>query len=220
MTLNIIVAHKPEAQGIINGMSMERDRKCPEHAIYAGENIKLGICGTGYQRCRAMTKILQSGSSPSMSAGGRFDFWLNYGIGGSAGFGVGELVLADAVMYPPMSRQWQLNHFTGLFEGSVLNQATVCTVDTIEESYTSNRVYDMEAAGMLSILEETACLHRVAVLKLVSDGPELPVEDQTRKRMIELLGRSELRVQLLVNVLLNLATQDAGDSENNRIGPL
>jgi hypothetical protein len=218
MTLNIVVAHKPEARGIIDGLSLKRDPNYPQHAIYAAENIKLGICGTGYQRCRAMTEILQSGSPSFWSAKGEFEYWLNYGSAGSAGFKVGELIIADTVIYPSMSRQWELSCLPGPFAVSAANQATVCTVDTVEESYNGNRVYDMEAAGMLSVLHKTGYLHRATVLKLVSDGPDLGVKDQTRKQIIELLDRAEPRVQLLVDALLNWVSGSTADSENSSNG--
>jgi hypothetical protein len=214
MTLNIIVAHKPEAQGLINGLSMVRDRDYPNHAVYAGANVKLGICGTGYQRCRAMTEILKCGLPPSSSpdADGQFDFWLNYGTAGSSEFKAGELIIADSVIYPSMSRQWGLDNFPVFFSCSALNQARVCTVDNVEETYKGSSVYEMEAAGMLSVLEEAGCLQRALVLKLVSDGPEVPIKDQTRKQMIELLDQSVPRVQLLVDALLKLTIENITQS--------
>ena len=210
MTLNIVVAHKPEAQGIINRLSLGRDPNYPDHAVYAGENVKLGICGTGYQRCRAMTLILKSGLSSSTD--GQFDFWLNYGTAGSSAFKVGELIIANLVNYPSMSRQWKLDYFSEDVSFSALSQAGVCTVDSVEEMYEGNKVYEMEAAGMLSVLKEGECLQRAVVLKLVSDGPEVSVKDQTRKKMIELLDQCETKVQFVVDGLLNQAIETISES--------
>ncbi len=212
MTLNVVVAHKPEAQGIINGLSLGRDPDYPNHAVYAGDNVRLGICGTGYQRCRSMTAILKSGL-PSF-ANGQCDFWLNYGTAGSSEFKVGELVIADSVNYPSQSRQWKMACFPEDVSFSALNQARVCTVDNVEEMYKGNKVYEMEAAGMLSVLEEAGCLHRSVVLKLVSDGPDDTVKDQSRKKMIELLDQSGPSVQLLVHALQKHAMEKITESAN------
>ena len=215
MTLNILIAHKPEAQGIIKQFSLARDTDYPEHAIYIGEHIKLGICGTGYQRCQAMTEMLYSQSSLSPFLDKESDFWLNYGTAGTSEFSVGELVVAKSVVYPSISRQWELNNLLDGVLNSILNLGVVRTVDSVDEAYKGSEVYEMEAAGMLSVLEEIGCLQRAVVLKLVSDGPELPVNNQSRQQIIALLAKSEPRIQILVDALLNQVVESSTGSSSD-----
>jgi len=175
--LNIITAFEAEAVPFIEGFSLRHESISSQHSIFTGAEIRLGVSGMGYKNSYGMTNyfLSKSGSAPTN--------WLNFGIAGSAGSEIGDLVLAQTVTHQTSNRTWNLDDHNQI----ALARINVCSVVAPQKIFPDNDVYDMEAAGMVSALAEHKMLNNVFVVKLISDGPDNPVNNLSKKNIRHLI---------------------------------
>lgn len=184
--LNIITALKVEAAPLIEGFSLER-QPSSKHSIFSGSGVQLGISGLGCENARALTHyFLQQHNSEYQCES---TYWLNFGIAGSAVWEIGDLVLANTVTEQASAKtgksekNWSLKKFINLD----LPDAHICTVEAPQVTYHGGNVYDMEAAGIISVLSSRNLLERALVVKMISDGPSRAVESLTKQCLQQMI---------------------------------
>lgn len=197
--LNILVAHKPEAAGIIQSFNLRRDQNFPEYSVYSGDGIRVCITGSGFQRsCRA-TKYIHNSlrkSHPEESLE-----WMNFGIAGSGLFEIGSVVIADSVVHSATNKKWNMRQLSPNYR----LLCCICSVDKPQEDYSSPVVYEMEAAGMMSALEEFDQCDNAVVIKVISDGPDYSVNCLTIESIQAVLSHSCKDILSIISAYKNLS---------------
>jgi len=177
--LNIITAYKSEATPIIDALNLSPFSGNGQFPLYTRPGIRLGISGMGCHNAQRLVRYLQDSPGCKIET----ETWINFGIAGSADWEPGELVLAESVIDQSSGEKWILKHVVALN----LPRACLCTVKSPQNDYDNNRVYDMEAAGIVSLLSDSKCCHSLVILKLISDGPENPVGKLTQNAIRKLI---------------------------------
>jgi hypothetical protein len=193
--LNIVVALKAEAAPLIEGLSLVRRVENTGYPVYSGPCAKLGISGLGSNNARELTRLLlnEEDSGHRNNAG----HWLNFGIAGSVDRNVGDLVQAHLVTEVSTGQSWKL----GARDVLHLSAAHIYTVQAPQLVYQNNRVYDMEVAGMLSVLSDRGLLGRTSSLKLISDGPGTPANTLRKNDIHQLIQNRKKDILTAVKTL-------------------
>ena len=194
--LNIIVALKTEAAPLIEGLSLVRQKNnTTAYPVYSGPCVKLGISGLGKSNARELTRLLLEEDDPDSQFNA--SDWLNFGVAGSANWAVGDLVQAQIVTEVSTGASWELGSRANL----QLSAAHVYTVQTPQLVYQSDRVYDMELAGMLSVLSDRDLLGRASSLKLISDGPGRRAGTLTKNDVHQLIQSRKKAILTAVRII-------------------
>lgn len=176
--LNIITALKAEAAPIIAGLSLKPLPLSADYCIFSGHGVRLGISGMGCDKVGILTDYFLAQNNPAYRH--ETVYWLNFGMAGSAVWKIGELVLAKTVTEQSTGKIWTLG--LGINSGINFNLPTghICTVQSPQAICQGNKVYDMEASGMVSLLSERNLLEHTFIVKIISDGPSRPLESLTK----------------------------------------
>jgi hypothetical protein len=195
--LKIITAFRTEAQPYIDHYYLQRDQTEPDLQVYVCDGIVLGICGKGRENAAMMAQYL-AGSKPA-GADDLATAWLNFGIAGAASPEVGELVCARSVTSMISGQEWILP-LARKYHG---HTGDVYTVDRAVSTYEANHIYDMESAGILEAIGEKSLPETILIAKLVSDGPQSPVESLTRQSIRDQIGQRSAEIVALADMLLH-----------------
>ncbi len=182
--LNIITALQAEAAPIIEGLALTPSPKplVAGHAIFCADGVRLGISGMGCANAGILTDyFLADNKRPYEPV-----YWLNFGIAGSAVQEIGNLILVQTVTAQSSGKTWTLAEIKGI--NLNLPTAPLCTVTSPQTTYQGNNIYDMEAAGIVSLLSDRHALEQLFCVKIISDGPDSPLESLTKQDIRNMLN--------------------------------
>jgi len=192
--INLIVALPEEARPIIHYYRLKRLHHLHAFPVYAGDNLRLVVCGIGTLAAATATGYLAGivGVEPNM-------VWLNIGIAGSANISVGEAVLAHQIT--DIARQ---QHFypAVCFE-TALKTVAVQTVSAPETGYSEGMVYDMEAAGFYSAAMRFSTTELIHSLKIISDNNTRDIDSLSGARVVTLVEQNMEVIARVVAMLLD-----------------
>ncbi len=137
---------------------------CP---LYVSQDVVLLETGLGKLRAAAML-------AASLCAYPSVRSVLNVGIAGGTGK-QGSLWLGHAVLDQGSGRRWYPD-LPAQRELPNTRHTLVETVDAPSTDYRPDRIYDMEAAGLCAAAIPVLGTGGICCLKVLSDGPEAPVE--------------------------------------------
>ncbi len=191
--LTVLCAHLAEGMPFVEHFRLDKCRDDPN--LFLGDGVRVVLTGQGVNQCEVtLGRLFAAGP---VAAG---DTWLNFGVAGYGG-GTASPHGAGQSAYTPGTLMWVHRvHYRGKCwtltmqppgdgDGPGLVAATggcLRTVDTPETRFDRPVLYDMEGAGIAGFLATRNRLSRLAVVKLVADGPGLSVREGIR------LGRSLL----------------------------
>ena len=187
-SINIVVAHKPEAECLIQVLGLQKDSM--ETGILKNGEIRLMLSGTGIAAAQQACKHLyQFNSGP--------DYWLNFGVVGSGQFQQGTFVKCDRFIL-----QDEVIEFKDSNGYSVnLPSTSVTTVSRPERGFSEGGVFDMEAHAIARFVKDLQ--QPLVCIKLVSDGPGTPEQCLTPGHLKQFLIQQAPRQMELFRVLLN-----------------
>ncbi len=180
--LNIVVAHKAEASGVIEGLSL--DPLKAQKSIYEGGDIRLCLSGQGYENSRRATVHLRD--SFGHSGQSQNSRWLNFGIAGTRSRSVGSIVLGKSVQYQHSGQHW-------LLPDSNINEMEKFKIHTVvkpESNYQDEILYDMEAAGICAALSPAIQVKNTIIIKVISDNALNPLEKLNNNQIKTLLNNT------------------------------
>ena len=180
--INIVAAFKTEVEPIIRQFSMRKVASDGHYQEFIGSGYRVIISGMGAVNAAKATE-----AGLLRCSVGR---WLNFGIAGSGGYAIGDLVFARQVTEASTGQSWLLE----AIEGAELT-GHVYTVPKMQTSYGGSLLYDMEAAGFMQSLDQAGRIGDGVTLKLVSDGPSNvdTVNLGSIRRLIDESGPSIIR---------------------------
>ncbi|MBV2120670.1 MAG: hypothetical protein KUF74_04370 [Candidatus Thiodiazotropha sp. (ex Ctena orbiculata)] len=175
--LNLLTALPAEAKPLIKCFALQRHQPVDAIPLYETEGIHLAVSGPGFKSIAPAVSYLQQ-MSPEASQ----PVWINLGICGHGSLAIGELLLADQVLTSD-GMQWKLQSPQTILD----HHGPLSCVSSPQAVYQPQMAYDMESSGFLASLTPTTPLHRVHILKVVSDNPEHGIESINAKRVNKLI---------------------------------
>ena len=167
------------------------------YKIYQNDQISLIISGVGKKNSKEAVLYLYEYSGKKRNCG-----WLNFGIGGHAKKNLGEvLYLAHKITDQRTGRSWYPPRILKCAYPSEI----VLTVETAEEKYEGNFIYDMEASGFYEAASSCSPSELVHCLKIVSDNLDSPAKRVTGSMVRTLINKQLLSIDSVVNELSELS---------------
>ena len=185
----ILTAHKIEAGPFIQILGLARQPNLGKMSCFANHRIRLVISGQGCENARNAVEFLVEYLDPGVDGD-----WLNFGIAGSADFPMGALVSAATVRDEGHGHKWDLKPVSGQH----LEQSNLVTVSKPVSCYEPACMYDMEGACIADALSRAGSLHRLRVVKLISDGPSQPLDTLGLGDFRNLIDVNQDRIAALV----------------------
>ncbi|MET0029723.1 MAG: hypothetical protein ABW101_18985 [Candidatus Thiodiazotropha sp.] len=189
--INLLTALPAEAKPLIERFNLQRNHRQTALPVYQAGDIQLAVSGVGIPAIREATRYLKAISVPDQPVA-----WLNIGICGHGSHTLGEAMIAERVITPQGDR-WDLSVPPGLAERC----GVLCCVERPQAVYAAQMAYDMESAGFLAALNADEDMHRIGVLKVVSDNPEHGSEKITTKGVRALIAQQAALITHMIDWL-------------------
>lgn len=192
--LIIITAFRMEALPFIEALNLVQE-EIVGNEIYCADEVWLGISGLGKTKAGNLTQRLLR-EIRNRKIKDQIN-WMNFGIAGSGGWKIGDMVVGKSVTDYSTGKSYVLknNLDIGLPRGEII------TVDSVETAYSGDNIYDMEASGILESLPEEA-RNRTTILKLISDSAEYPADSLSKSTMQQLIPTREKDILVITDKLL------------------
>ena len=166
--LAILCAHKTEAEIFIEYYGLVLKSNLPGLNLFAGNGIHLVLTGQGSENVEyALSRYFQGHEDVQIN------YWLNFGVAGSAQFEIGELVQIDRVTSIDLvgDKNPKSSALTLMVESGF--PRTHCqSVSTMEQCFEHPGVFDMESAAITAELARRGQLDKLVMIKLISDRPD------------------------------------------------
>ncbi len=201
--VNIVVAHRLEAQPLIDFFELTPDDSPASLTIYKNDTgINLIMCGIGTQAASLATADLgeyQSRTTESVAA------WLNFGIAGHKTAAIGSGLVANRITDQRSGKTVYPSMLLGTRASS-----PVLTVEEPEVNYAKDLAYEMEAYGFWSAASIIAGLDLIQVYKLISDNPTNPAHEIDLAAISELVSKHMGQVSQFIAELQALSAEYNG----------
>ena len=196
--INLVVALKAEARPLIRHYELHDKHADTTFPVYLGTDMALVVSGPGKAAAAAATVWLQG-----LTQGNKGSVWLNIGIAGHATCAVGDGRIANRVTEHATSRSWYPPqvHNLDIATGRLL------TVDSPENDYSVDTLYDMEAAGFYPAACRFSSSELVQCFKVVSDNRQHANTKITAKYCEQLVASQLKTINSLVETLGNMQKQ-------------
>jgi len=188
---NFIVALPAESKPLINHFGLKRMQPDGDFPIYQNGAITLVRSGVGKEASANATHFLLHHCKQQEDA-----IWINLGIAGHATRQIGDMVLAQCTLDDETQQQWATP--SSLTLPCELEMLT--TLSQPEFDYTRPGIFDMEAAGFLSVLKGNGYC-----VKIISDNSRHPGHGIKAKWVAKLISEQLNTIDQLMN---QLSSQD------------
>ncbi|MDA9246523.1 hypothetical protein N9P21_02660 [Rhodobacteraceae bacterium] len=150
------------------------------YSIYVDHKVEnwLIISGVGEIKASTATEYLSEVSDVKS-----WTVWVNIGIAGSSVGNYGDLFLIDKIIQDSSKKCFYL----GAVVKTKIQKSVLVTVDKPLLNYSKFALVDMEAAAFAMVALKKSCRELVLVMKVVSDGPNHPINDITARSASELI---------------------------------
>ena len=189
--INIVVAMKREATPLINYWDLKENPK----KFYSNKkkNINLIISGIGKKRAEKATIYLAEKTNNN-------SFFLNIGIAGHKNYKLGEIILISKITDKKSKYSW----YPTLLWKTKIKKASFITVIFPKIRYTTNCLYDMEAAGFFKGARNFVGPEKVQCLKVVSDNKDSSILNISSKKIENWIYSKTPVINKLVNEFLKV----------------
>jgi len=190
--MNLVVALKAEARPLIRHYELNNRQADAAFPVYLGTDMALVVSGPGKAAAAAATAWLQG-----LTQGNKGNAWLNIGIAGHATYAIGDGRIANRITEHATNRSWHPPqvHDLDIATGRLL------TVDSPENDYSIDALYDMEAAGFYPAACQFSSSELVQCFKVVSDNRMHANTKITAKHCEQLVSSQLKTINNLVETL-------------------
>ena len=203
--INLVVALKAEARPLIRHYELHDRHAGTTFPVYLGTGMALVVSGPGKAAAAAATAWLQG-----ITQGNKHNAWLNIGIAGHATYAIGDGRIANRITEHATDRSWYPPQVYDLD----IATGRLLTVDSPENDYPVDALYDMEAAGFYPEACRFSTGELVQCFKIVSDNRQHANTKITAKHCEQLVDSQLKTINSLVETLGNMQKQ-----YNNRHAP-
>ena len=189
--INIVVAMKREAIPLINYWDLKENPK----KFYSNKKKKINliISGIGKKRAEKATIYLAEKTNNN-------SFFLNIGIAGHKNYKLGEIILISKITDNKSKYSW----YPTLLWKTEIKKAPLITVIFPKIRYTTNCLYDMEAAGFFKGARNFVGPEKVQCLKVVSDNKDSSILNISSKKIENWIYSKTPVINKLVNEFLKV----------------
>ena len=189
--INIVVAMKREAEPLINYWDLKENSK----KFYSNKKKKINliISGIGKKRAEKATIYLAEKTNNN-------SFFLNIGIAGHKNYKLGEIILISKITDNKNKYSW----YPSLLWKTKIKKKPLITVAFPKIRYTTNSLYDMEAAGFFKGARNFVGPEKVQCLKVVSDNKDSSILNISSKKIEKLIYSKTPVINKLVNEFLKV----------------
>lgn len=193
--INLVVALKAEARPLIRYYELHNRHADSALPVYRSEDMTLVVSGPGKEAAATATAWLQE-----LSPENKRNAWLNIGIAGHATCTMGNGRLANRITEHATNRSWYPPqvHNLDIATGRLL------TVDSPENDYNVDALYDMEAAGFYPAACRFSSSELVQCFKVVSDNRQHANTKITAKHCEQLIAGQLKTIDNLVETLADM----------------
>ena len=196
--MNLVVALKAEARPLIRHYELQHRHANTTFPVYLGTDVALVVSGPGKAAAAAATAWLQE-----LTQGNKANAWLNIGIAGHATCAVGDARIANRVTEQATNKSWYPPQVHELD----IATSRLLTVDSPENDYPVDTLYDMEAAGFYPAACRFSTSELVQCFKVVSDNRQHANTKISAKHCEQLVGSQLKTINRLVEALGNMQQQ-------------
>ena len=167
--INIVVAMKREATPLINYWNLKENSK----NFYSNKKKKNNLIISGIGKKKAEKATIYIGQKTNNY------FFLNIGIAGHKNFKLGEIILISKVTDNKNKYSW----YPSLLWKTKIKKSPLMTVIFPKIRYTTNYLYDMEAAGFFKGARNFVGPEKVQCIKIVSDNKDSSIFKISSKKI-------------------------------------
>lgn len=176
----IVAAFAAEARPLRRRLKLKRhDHAGIPYPLYLSDDCLLLETGLGKLRASAAVASVLT-AYPSVRT------VLNIGIAGGAA-DLGSCHLGHAIHDRASGRYWYPDLPPSRLFSKDVGHTLIETVDTPEQDYRPDRVFDMEAAGVMAAAVPVVGTAGILCLKVISDGPDTTLETLNKRRVEALM---------------------------------
>jgi nucleoside phosphorylase len=167
--INIVVAMKREATPLINYWNLKENSK----NFYSNKKKKINLIISGIGKKKAEKATIYLGQKTNNY------FFLNIGIAGHKNFKLGEIILISKVTDNKNKYSW----YPSLLWKTKIKKSPLMTVIFPKIRYTTNYLYDMEAAGFFKGARNFVGPEKAQCIKIVSDNKDSSIFKISSKKI-------------------------------------
>ena len=167
--INIVVAMKREATPFINYWNLKENSK----NFYSNKKKKINLIISGIGKKKAEKATIYIGQKTNNY------FFLNIVIAGHKNFKLGEIILISKVTDNKNKYSW----YPSLLWKTKIKKSPLMTVIFPKIRYTTNYLYDMEAAGFFKGARNFVGPEKVQCIKIVSDNKDSSIFKISSKKI-------------------------------------
>ena len=189
--INIVVAMKREATPLINYWDLKENSK----KFYSNKKKKINliISGIGKKRAEKATIYLAEKTNNN-------SFFLNIGIAGHKNYKLGEIILISKITDNKSKYSW----YPSLLWKTKIKKKPLITVAFPKIRYTTDHLYDMEAAGFFKGARNFVGPEKVQCIKIVSDNKDSSILNISSKKIGNWIYSKTSVINKLVNEFLKI----------------
>ena len=189
--INIVVAMKREAIPLINYWDLKENSK----KFYSNKKKKINliISGIGKKRAEKATIYLAEKTNNN-------SFFLNIGIAGHKNYKLGEVILISKITDNKSKYSW----YPSLLWKTKIKKKPLITVAFPKIRYTTDHLYDMEAAGFFKGARNFVGPEKVQCIKIVSDNKDSSILNISSKKIENWIENKIIIIDKLTNEFLNI----------------
>ena len=187
-----------EAKPLVSHFKLEPSREAQGFKVYQNDGCALIVSGVGKAAAAAATAYLQAwtGNHPNAA-------WVNVGMAGHRDFRIGEGVLADRITDRATEETW----YPPPVIASPSPRAPILTVDRVEEHFSEDWVFEMEAAGFYAAACRFSTAELVQCYKIISDNATVPPRWLSMRQVHELIETRFPEIDAVMRRTAELATE-------------
>ena len=183
--INIVVAMKREATPLINYWNLKENSK----NFYSNKKKKINLIISGIGKKKAEKATIYLGQKTNNY------FFLNIGIAGHKNFKLGEIILISKVTDNKNKYSW----YPSLLWKTKIKKSPLMTVIFPKIRYTTNYLYDMEAAGFFKGARNFVGPEKAQCIKIVSDNKDSSILNISSKKIENWIYSKTPLINKLVN---------------------
>ncbi len=191
ITVFIVTALQSEATPIIEKYKLKKQPNGP-FRLFLNKDIRLIVSGMGRVNCAAGTTALLHNHSSLNQA-----ICLNIGIAGHQSLPLGTPFIADHITDDESDKSWH----TSLAFNPSCNTSTIRTISSPSVNYPNNTALDMESASFYNIATRYINSELTQVIKVVSDGPDYPIQNINKAIVNKLISDALPEIQETMHLL-------------------
>ena len=193
MEINIVVAMKREAKPLINYWKLKKRDESKKIFFNKRKKINLIISGIGKKKAEQATELLTKKTTIK-------SFFFNIGIAGHKDLKLGDIVLVSKVTDNKSKYNW----YPTLLWKTKIQKIPLITVGFPKIRYTTNFLYDMEAAGFFKTARKYVGPEMVQSIKIISDNKDSSILNISSKKIENWIENKIIIIDKLTNEFLNI----------------